>query len=140
MANIIRLGFCFSETFGAHPAKRLLCGNHHGFPSLVGKFPKELFPMQFSIIHENSIKAMKIRSKESLFGPRKGLLNRLNKWRAFGKDGKTLYETTTGTDGRGKTFEGQMLWEKQGEIPIAAFRCKKCGYLEFYADEEFAAE
>lgn len=25
-------------------------------------------------------------------------------------------------------------------IPIAAFRCKGCGYLEFYADEKFAAQ
>ena len=27
-----------------------------------------------------------------------------------------------------------------GGTPIAAFRCKGCGYLEFYADEKFAAE
>ena len=27
-----------------------------------------------------------------------------------------------------------------GGIPIGAFRCKGCGYLEFYADEKFAAE
>jgi len=27
-----------------------------------------------------------------------------------------------------------------GGTPIAAFRCKGCGYLEFYADERFAAE
>jgi hypothetical protein len=27
-----------------------------------------------------------------------------------------------------------------GGIPIAAFRCKGCGYLEFYADDKFAAE
>jgi hypothetical protein len=26
-----------------------------------------------------------------------------------------------------------------GGIPIAAFRCRGCGYLEFYADEHFAA-
>jgi hypothetical protein len=27
-----------------------------------------------------------------------------------------------------------------GGVPIAAFRCKGCGYLQFYADENFAAE
>ncbi len=27
-----------------------------------------------------------------------------------------------------------------GGVPIAAFRCSKCGYLEFYADEKFAAD
>ncbi len=26
-----------------------------------------------------------------------------------------------------------------GGVPIAAFRCKNCGYLEFYADNKFAA-
>jgi hypothetical protein len=25
-------------------------------------------------------------------------------------------------------------------VPIGAFRCESCGYLEFYADAEFAAE
>ncbi len=25
-------------------------------------------------------------------------------------------------------------------IPIAAFRCEKCGFVEFYADARFAAE
>jgi predicted nucleic-acid-binding Zn-ribbon protein len=25
-------------------------------------------------------------------------------------------------------------------IPIGAFRCQGCGYLEFYADDEFAAK
>ena len=25
-------------------------------------------------------------------------------------------------------------------IPIGAFRCQKCGYLEFYADPKFAAQ
>jgi hypothetical protein len=28
----------------------------------------------------------------------------------------------------------------EGQIPIAAFRCQGCGYLEFYADEKFAAQ
>ena len=32
----------------------------------------------------------------------------------------------------------KVSWE--GRIPIGAFRCKGCGYLEFYADEKFAAE
>ncbi len=27
-----------------------------------------------------------------------------------------------------------------GGTPIAAFRCKSCGYLEFYADDKFAAQ
>ena len=27
-----------------------------------------------------------------------------------------------------------------GGIPVAAFRCKGCGYLEFYSDEKFAAQ
>jgi predicted nucleic-acid-binding Zn-ribbon protein len=27
-----------------------------------------------------------------------------------------------------------------GGMPIGAFRCKRCGYLEFYADEKFAAQ
>jgi hypothetical protein len=25
-------------------------------------------------------------------------------------------------------------------IPIGAFRCERCGYLEFYSNDEFAAE
>jgi hypothetical protein len=28
----------------------------------------------------------------------------------------------------------------EGRIPIGAFRCKGCGYLEFYADQRFAAQ
>jgi hypothetical protein len=27
-----------------------------------------------------------------------------------------------------------------GGIPIGVFRCQGCGYLEFYADEKFAAK
>jgi hypothetical protein len=27
-----------------------------------------------------------------------------------------------------------------GGIPIGAFRCASCGYLEFYADQKFAAQ
>lgn len=27
-----------------------------------------------------------------------------------------------------------------GGIPIAAFRCKQCGYLELYSDDKFAAQ
>ena len=27
-----------------------------------------------------------------------------------------------------------------GGVPIAAFRCEGCGYLEFYADEKYAAQ
>ncbi len=27
-----------------------------------------------------------------------------------------------------------------GGIPIATYRCKGCGYLEFYADEKYAAQ
>jgi predicted nucleic-acid-binding Zn-ribbon protein len=27
-----------------------------------------------------------------------------------------------------------------GGIPIGAFRCVKCGYLEFYADQKYAAQ
>jgi hypothetical protein len=27
-----------------------------------------------------------------------------------------------------------------GGMPIGAFRCKQCGYMEFYADEIFAAK
>lgn len=27
-----------------------------------------------------------------------------------------------------------------GSLPIGAFRCKSCGYLESYAQDEFAAE
>jgi hypothetical protein len=36
-------------------------------------------------------------------------------------------------------FEGTKV-PMGGGIPIGAFRCKGCGYLEFYADEKFAAE
>lgn len=44
-------------------------------------------------------------------------------------------------------IEGQpakSFWTKtkaaKGEgIPIGAFRCEKCGFLEFYADSKFAA-
>ncbi len=28
----------------------------------------------------------------------------------------------------------------EGGIPIGAFRCEECGYLEFYADRRFMAE
>jgi hypothetical protein len=36
-------------------------------------------------------------------------------------------------------FTGTKVpWE--GQMPIGAFRCKGCGYLEFYADEKFAAQ
>lgn len=28
----------------------------------------------------------------------------------------------------------------QGALPLAAFRCSSCGYTEFYAGEQFAAE
>ena len=27
-----------------------------------------------------------------------------------------------------------------GGIPVAAFRCQGCGFLEFYADDRFAAQ
>jgi hypothetical protein len=27
-----------------------------------------------------------------------------------------------------------------GAVPVAAFRCEACGYLELYARDEFAAE
>ncbi len=45
-------------------------------------------------------------------------------------------------------FEGKpekSIWfrtkkPKKPGIPIGAFRCKSCGYLEFYSGEKFAAE
>jgi hypothetical protein len=29
---------------------------------------------------------------------------------------------------------------RKGVVPVGAFRCEACGYLEFYARAEFAAE
>ena len=43
----------------------------------------------------------------------------------------------------GQPKRSSLHWTKVplgGGIPIAAYRCKGCGYLEFYADEKFAAE
>jgi hypothetical protein len=36
-------------------------------------------------------------------------------------------------------WRGTKVTYKEG-VPIRAFRCSGCGFLEFYADKEFAAE
>jgi hypothetical protein len=36
-------------------------------------------------------------------------------------------------------WSGTKAGQHEG-IPIGAFRCDKCGFLEFYANEEFAAK
>ena len=40
-----------------------------------------------------------------------------------------------------KAFWGGLKIVSQAALlPLAAFRCQSCGYLEFYAREEFAAK
>jgi hypothetical protein len=36
-------------------------------------------------------------------------------------------------------YSGDMKVPALGGLPIAAFRCSQCGYLELYADKEYAA-
>ena len=38
-----------------------------------------------------------------------------------------------------KRWFGGIKWPK-GAVPVGAFRCEGCGYLELYARDEFAAE
>jgi hypothetical protein len=48
----------------------------------------------------------------------------------------------------GAWHPGQPKWSfwkrktayDEDAVPIGAFRCPKCGFLEFYADAKFAAE
>jgi Domain of unknown function (DUF6487) len=39
-----------------------------------------------------------------------------------------------------KSFWTQTTAPRAEGIPIGAFRCEKCGYLELYADPKFAAQ
>jgi hypothetical protein len=39
-----------------------------------------------------------------------------------------------------KRFWGGSKVPPDGGIPVGTFRCAACGFLEFYAREEFAAE
>ena len=39
-----------------------------------------------------------------------------------------------------KSFWVRTKAEPTGGIPIGAFRCEECGFLEYYADAQFAAE
>ena len=39
-----------------------------------------------------------------------------------------------------KSFWTKTKNPSPGGLPIGAFRCQKCGFLEFYSDESFAAE
>ena len=38
-----------------------------------------------------------------------------------------------------KSFWIKTKAPASGGLPIAAFRCQKCGFLEFYSDAKFAA-
>ena len=38
-----------------------------------------------------------------------------------------------------KSFLGIIKTKRKEAVPIGAFRCSKCGFLEFYADAKFAA-
>jgi hypothetical protein len=48
----------------------------------------------------------------------------------------------------GARYPGQPKWSfwsqtkapAEDAVPIGAFRCPECGFLEFYADAKFAAE
>ncbi len=36
-------------------------------------------------------------------------------------------------------WSGTKAWRSEG-IPVGAFRCQKCGFLEFYSDSRFEAQ
>ncbi len=39
-----------------------------------------------------------------------------------------------------KSFWTRTKARQDAGIPIGAFRCQRCGFLEFYADPKFAAQ
>jgi len=39
-----------------------------------------------------------------------------------------------------KSFWASTKVPKAELVPVAAFRCRSCGFLEFYARDEFAAQ